>query len=255
VLRPGARIGVIAPSGRYDPDRLEAGLTVLRGWGYVPCLGKHLGRAHRYLAGTDAERLLDLSWGLCNSALDAVWAVRGGYGLTRVLDQVPWERVRNPVIGFSDVTALLVAAWQRRGISGVHGPVLHNLAEVDEASRERLRQLLSGEIEERMIGGNLCVIADLCGTPDQLDASGGALLLEDLAEPAYKVDRMLTRLRRSGVFEGVTELRLGRFLNCPTPEGVELADVLRDSVPSSIPIVDGFPVGHGPENHAFRFGR
>lgn len=234
---------------------MERGLEVLRAWGYEPVFGRHLRGAHRYLAGTDDERLLDVQWALSSGSVEAVWAVRGGFGLTRILDRIDWESVENPVIGFSDLTALLVASWQRRGISGVHGPVLHNLAEVDDASRGRLRAVLSGEETERQLGGNLCVLADLCGTPDQLVASGGSLLVEDLAEPAYKIDRMLTRLARSGALDGVTELRVGRFLNCKAPEGVAIPEVIRDSVPARIPIVEGFAVGHGEENHAFRFGR
>ena len=255
MLRPGARIGVVAPSGRFDPARLDRGLEVLRSWGYEPVPGRHLHAAHGYLAGRDEERLADLEWALQDPGLEAFWAARGGYGLTRLLDRVDWGAARNPAIGFSDLTALLVASWQRAGISGVHGPVLHNLAEVDEASREALRSLLAGERPgERLVGGNLCVLADLCGTPDQLDARGRALLLEDVGEPAYKVDRMLTRLRRAGVFEGVTEVRFGAFLGCPAPEGVELDEVLREGVPAGLPVRLGWPVGHGEENHAFRYG-
>ena len=184
-----------------------------------------------------------------------MWAARGGYGITRLLDRLDWSAVRNPAIGFSDVTALLVASWQRRGISGVHGPVLHNLAEVSEGSRERLAEVLAGGRAERLVGGNLCVLADLCGTGDQLDASGQVLVLEDLAEPVYKLDRMLTRLRRAGVFEGVVEVRLGQFLRCPAPDGVVVAEVIREGIPSAIPVLEDQPIGHGEDNHAFRYGR
>ncbi len=144
LLSPGARVGVFAPSGNYDPERLERGMDLIRHWGLRPVLSPGMGRRHRYLAGTDEERLADLRWALEDPELQGAWLARGGYGLARLLAGVRWGQVvARPVIGFSDATALFSGLWARSAGIPVHGPVLHSLADhTDPGSREATRALL-----------------------------------------------------------------------------------------------------------------
>src|SRR5262249_34331123 len=149
-------------------------------WGYEPVRGPHLGRTHRYLAGTTEERTEDLRWALESDDLDAVWFARGGYGTVHCLEGIDWDAVQHrPVIGFSDATALFSAMRAEQRGTGVPGPVLHSLADhADDASRAWLRALLAGEplpplagrtlvgpeefrVSGPLVGGNLCVLASL----------------------------------------------------------------------------------------------
>jgi muramoyltetrapeptide carboxypeptidase len=275
-LPQSAKIGVFAPSGVFNEERFEAGLEIIRGWGFEPVLAPNVGKRHRYLAGSDQERLEDLVWALTERSLAASWMVRGGYGLTRLLVKVPWERAINrPVLGFSDGTALHVALRQSAGIHGVHAPVIHSLSSSSVASREALQRLLqegvlpnlvghklsggeSGKVFAPVVGGNLCMLSAMCGTRWQLDAAGSILLLEEINEPPYKVDRMINQLRMSGVMDGVVGVALGSFTGTEPPEGEGwsteelLLDLLSDL---SVPIIAGLPVGHSADNFPFVFGK
>ncbi|MCB9743288.1 MAG: LD-carboxypeptidase [Alphaproteobacteria bacterium] len=272
-LRPHARVGLFAPSHPYDAARMAASVELLLSWGLVPVPAPNLGSRWRHFAGTDAQRLEDLTWALTNPRLDGAWMVRGGSGLPRLLDEVPWDQVpERMVIGFSDGTALLAALRARANLAGVHGPVAYNVSEhVDEASRQHLKRLIfgarsaqlpgrplrKGSVEAPVVGGNLCVLASLCGTPHQLDARGCILLLEEVSEPPYKIDRMLEQLRQAGVFEGVLGVALGSFTGCAVPEGADYSvqTLFLEAVEHlGVPVVTGLPVGHGVENHAFFHG-
>jgi muramoyltetrapeptide carboxypeptidase len=272
MLRPGARIAVVSPSAVYDPARLEAGIATIASWGYEPVKAPHLGRTHRYLAGTTAERAADLVWALESPDVEAVWFARGGYGTVQCLDAIDWTALEDrPVIGFSDASALFAAMRVHGVATAVHGPVLHSLASfADAASQARLKALLAGEPQPRLagrtlvgpaefratgplVGGNLCVLASLCGTPWALEAAGAVVLLEEVGELPYKVDRLLTQLVSSGAFAGVRGFALGTFLGAHAPQGADwsVRDVVAEVLgPLGAPIVDGLPIGHGPENHA-----
>jgi muramoyltetrapeptide carboxypeptidase len=225
------------------------------------------------MAGTDSERLADLTWALTAPDLDAAWMARGGYGLTRLLSGLDFSDVANrPVIGFSDGTALQVALLQEAGLQAVHGPVLHSLAgHTDKRSRQILRDLLAGRgtagLRGRVlvpgsaagpvVGGNLCLIAATCGTPWQLRAQGCLLLLEEIGEPAYRLDRLLQQLKSAGVLDGVRGVGLGALKDCRIPDGLgcTVEDLFLDHLaPLGVPVVAGLPFGHGPENHAWVHG-
>ncbi len=271
MLRPGARVAVISPSGISNPERLWRGIAELEAWGFRPELLPHARREHRYLAGTDAERASDL-FRAFSGDYDAVWMARGGYGLSRLVGNVNWEELAPvPFFGFSDGTVLL-NALAARGRPAIHAPVLHALASHnDEATRTWLRALLhghaeawfpartvrAGEAEGRLVGGNLCVLATLCGTPLQLDARGAVVLLEDLGEVPYKLDRLLVQLRDSGALAGARAILLGDFLDAAPPPGAPwtLDEVFAEVLgPLRIPIVAGLPIGHGRTNLAVPLG-
>jgi muramoyltetrapeptide carboxypeptidase len=275
-LSKSARIGVFAPSGVFNEERFEAGLEIIRGWGFEPVLAPNVGKRHRYLAGSDQDRRDDLVWALTDSTLDAAWMVRGGYGLTRLLAGVPWERaVNRPVLGFSDGTALHVALRQCSGVQGIHAPVIHSLSSTNQASQEALRRLLQEGVVPDLpgrvlsdgqmvvepapvVGGNLCLLSAMCGTRWQLDATSSILLLEEVNEPPYKVDRMINQLRMSGVLDGVVGVAYGSFTGTSSPDeaawSVEqlLVELLSDL---SVPLIGGLPVGHSDDNFPFVFGK
>ncbi len=257
----------------FRPEALDAGVAVLASWGYRPARLPGVGATSRYLAGPDSVRRADLEAAF-SGAWDAVWMARGGYGLTRLLAALDLDRLAPvPFFGFSDGTALLdpLAA---RGRPAVHAPVLTSLAtHVDDASRERLRALLAGEgcaplvgtplcgpvtpVEGTLRGGNLCMLASLCGTPWQPRLDGAILLLEEVGEAPYRIDRMVTQLRAAGVLDGVRGVALGTFTGAVAPDGADwsVEDVLRDLfAPLGVPVVAGLPVGHGTSNAAIVLG-
>lgn len=275
-LGPGARVGVFAPSGAFDGGRLERGLELVRAWGFHPVLAPGLAAGGAaslaYLAADDPARLADATWALTHPDLDAAWMVRGGYGLTRLFEHLPWAEVDDrPVVGFSDGTVLHVGLWQRSRRSGVHGPVLTSLADTDPEDLACLRALLSGRpggpwpgralvpgaARGPLVGGNLCMLASTCGTTAQLDARGSVLFLEEVGEAPYRLDRMLTQLRGAGVFDGVEAVVVGQLEGTRWPDdAATTADaLLRDRLgPLGVPVVVDAPMGHGRRNRAFLVG-
>ena len=275
LLKPGARVAVVSPSGIHDRGRLARGLERIREWGLEPVLGQHAEARFRYTAGTVAQRAVDLCWALTDPGVDAVWFTRGGFGTVHLLEAVPWESLDGrPVIGFSDATALF-SAMAVRGVGGaVHGPVLHSLVDhPDDRSRARLRRLLlegggevlpgrqvagpTASVEGPLVGGNLCVLASLAGTPYAPSADGSILLLEEIGERPYQVDRLLTQLARSGGLDGVRGVALGDFIapRHPADADIDMTEVLCDLLaPLGVPVVAGLPIGHGAANAAVQLG-
>ncbi|MFK7929900.1 MAG: LD-carboxypeptidase [Myxococcota bacterium] len=267
MLRQGARIGLIATSHRYFDEPYAAGKAWLESQGYK-WVEFGLGEPHRYFASTDEQRLSGLVQAFTDPQIDAVWAIRGGSGVTRLLPHVNIEAFRPvPLIGFSDLTPLLDRLG-RAGRPAIHGPVVHSLGRTDADSLAHLADLLAGRstaplvgatmvpgrVTAPIVGGNLCMVASTCGTPDQLDGSGRIVLLEEIGETPYKVDRMLTQLVQAGVFRGVAGVALGQFTGCAPPKGVDwtlhhvFAEHLSDL---GVPVVTDLPIGHGAQNRAF----
>jgi muramoyltetrapeptide carboxypeptidase len=275
MLSEGSRVAVVAPAGVFKPERLQAGVELITSWGLEVVAGRNLHAASRYTAGTVQQRLSDLTWALTAADIDAVWFARGGYGTAQLLPHIPWSQCDGrPVIGFSDATALLTA-MERVGVGGgIHGPVLHSLADHTGADSVAAlkRMLLEGgsywlkgrhlcgphrAVQGRLVGGNLCVLASLAGTPWSLRAQGAIVVLEDINEPAYKLDRLISQLRASGSFDGAVGIALGEFTDCPVPSSADwtLDDVLIELLsPLGLPVISGLPVGHGSRNRPWQVG-
>ena len=265
-------IAVVAPSHPFDPARLKQGMAFAASEGWNVRALPNIQAPHLHLAGTDEHRASLLTEALTAPEYSAVWMARGGSGLTRILGQLPYTDLPDRlVIGFSDVTALLVALHAQRGGHLVHGPVLHSLHELTPAALGHLHSLLEGgetaplegstlregHASGPLVGGNLTVLAAMCGTPWQLDARGGILFLEDVGEPAYRIDRSIQQLRSAGVLEGVVGIALGAFSGCTTPpdRSWTLTEVLLDALePCGVPIVADLPFGHIEDNHALPYG-
>ena len=224
-------------------------------------------------ASSDAQRLDQLQHALSAPEFGAVWIARGGYGLTRILDALQLDRVQpRPVIGFSDVTALFSLLHMAGLGPCVHGPVLHSLPITGEDSLQHLWALLRGDpveplggrswvpgtVEADLVGGNLCLLAATCGTSAQLDATDQILVLEEVGEHPYRVDRMLQQLASAGVFQGVAGIAVGDLSSCRPPDDADwtLRDVLMDHVGHlGVPVLGDLPIGHGARNHAFVWGQ
>ena len=279
-LRPGDRVRLVAASSALDrSEGLLAGLEVLRSWGLAiegdPAA--LLERRWGYMAGRDEQRRADLSVAAAGQESPALLAcVRGGWGSARLLEERP-AAAANWLLGFSDVTSLLFdRVAQGRG-GGVHGPLLTTLAAEPQWSRERLRALLFGEpvaplqgeswrggcAEGPLLVANLTVATHLLGTPHMPALKGAILVLEDVGEAPYRIERMLTHWRLCGALQQLAGLAFGSFSGCEEADGDDrppercfsLEQVLRErSGDLGIPVLAGLPVGHTAGNAALPLG-
>ncbi|MEU6688051.1 LD-carboxypeptidase [Streptomyces sp. NPDC046832] len=272
-LAPGARVAVVAPSGPVPEERLQAGLDVLRGWDLDPVAASHvLARDPQlpYLAGTDAQRAADLQAAWCDPSVAAVLCARGGYGAQRMVDLLDWEAMRTagPKVfaGFSDVTVLHQAFATRLGLVTLYGPAAAGVdflkhARAQEHMRATLFEpesvrtltaaspggtaLVPGRARGVTLGGCLSLLASDLATPHaHPGARGGLLLIEDVGESPYRLDRYLTQLLRSGWLDGVAGIVLGSWEGCGPYEAVRAvwADRLGGL---GVPVVEEFGFGHG----------
>ncbi len=281
-LEKGDLVAVISPSGPISEDRLENGIKHMESLGFpVLHLPGYLSPTD-YLAGSDERRLAELRAVAERDDVRAVFAARGGYGLMRLLGQLPYRLLSDKPklwIGFSDITALHAALNRRAGLLTVHGPNLGSLPDAPETVRENLFALLGGvspprplfpkpaacwrpgKARGRLIPGNLSILTRLVGTPFFPDLSGAILAIEDVGEAAYRVDRMLTHLELAGALDRIAGLVLGRF----TMDGLTEADrgrheglirkrVLELADARRLPVLGDAPFGHVDENHPLPFG-
>jgi muramoyltetrapeptide carboxypeptidase len=231
---------LVSPSGPVRPERIEAGVVMLKSWGLDVRYAPGALDRHGYLAGLDDARLSGLNSALRDPEVRAVICTRGGYGAQRIVDGLDAAALRDDpklLVGFSDITALQLAVWRHARLASVYAPMA---AWSDErtgtASAESLcSAIMTGAdvvlharpdeetsavrvdgppVTGTLIGGNLCMIASTIGTQDMPDLGGAILLIEDVDEPPYKVDRMLTQLRRSRALRGIVGVAVGQFTRC-----------------------------------------
>ena len=275
-LTAGARVAMISPSGPLQgPHELERAVATAESLGWEVQVGQHALRRTGYFAGDDAQRGDDLLDALQDDRIDGIWCLRGGYGAARLLPRLSVEllqRFPKALLGYSDITALH-AAWQHAGLVSYHGPTAR--APLSDFSRDSLvralqtgtdscgaaldaRVVRGGHATGRLVGGNLALLSSLCGTPWTVDGRGAIVVLEDVGEATYRLDRMLTQLRLAGVFDGCVGVAVGHWTDCPdtTDDGTrtveaivtELADALQ------VPTLQGIPVGHISDQWTVPFG-
>ncbi len=275
-LRPGDTLGFVAPSSPVKTlDSVDKCVEAARAKGYKVVVGESCKSAHGYLAGDDRMRADDLNRMFADDAIDGIVAIRGGYGAPRILPMLDYGlAARHPKLlaGYSDITALHIAYGQKSGLITMHAPmpstewIADNFDSFTEAglwraltSTEPLGPLpnppeypvetLNGGIARgRLVGGNLCLIAALNGTPWEIDARGAILVLEDVGEYIDRLDRLLTTLRLSGKFDQSVGVVLGGFTDCK-PEypdrSLTLRQVIEEVVlPSGKPVISGYMIGH-----------
>jgi muramoyltetrapeptide carboxypeptidase len=299
-LKPGGTIGLIAPSGApRDPEAIDRAVAYLNNRGYEVRVFPHARNRYGYLAGRDQDRLADLHAAFADSTVDAVLCIRGGYGTTRIIEQIDLDLIRdNPKIfcGFSDITALGMIFWQKCGLVNFNGPMAASTFSLEPVSSfceesfwrtvtstsppgsiwqgrsdRDYRVVCEGTATGPLVGGNLSLVAAAAGTDYALDARGAIVILEDVDERAYRMDRMLTQLLSSGAFDGAVGVVFGR--NVPDPSEREreataiaaglprqttgfppepnwdreplLDEVIHDRLSSlGIPVMLGLPFGH-----------
>ena len=275
MLPSGARVAVIAPAGIPTREELEAGVSLLKDWGYDVVEGRHLYARHRYNAGTVSERAADLAWALTDPAVDGVWLARGGYGCAHCLGHLPATMpTARVLVGCSDATALLTALHERGHTRLIHGPMLESLASrVDEETRQGIRGLLTGSeapairvrqlcgptgsVSGSLVGGNLTVLASMVGTPWAMRGTGAIVMLEDVGEAAYRLDRYVMQLLAGGVLAGARAIVLGEFTRCSVPKDASftILDVMRDLLaPLGVPVFTGAEFAHGTRNLCWNYG-
>lgn len=264
-------IRIISPSGAIDPEYIKGATERLLSLGFAVTEGRHSRGACGRFAATDEERLQDLHEALADPTVDAILCSRGGYGLQRIIDRV--GEIRKPIIGFSDITEL----HQLSAIShqpSVHSIMCKHLATLPTDSDPFLRTIEAlqgkpldyklpmhklnrcGEVTAPIIGGNLSVLYGLQGTPFGLQPSAFShqeplLLIEDVGERHYHIDRMMNNLRMSGVLEQLSGLIVGQFTDCeddPLMGETVYETIARYAAEYDYPVVFGFPAGHEEYN-------
>lgn len=272
-LKIGDSIGIIAPAGPVTPSEIRPGIDLLESAGFKTVVSPNLYERRDYLAGDDETRLQDLYGMFEDPDVKAVICARGGYGTLRLLRKIDFNRIRRHpklFVGYSDITALLWAFYHMAELVTFHGPTIKDLHNNNLQNLENLFSLITsdrpfsldipqgviireGHATGRLLGGNLCLICHLLGTPLMPSLEGAILFIEEKREPLYRIDRMMTHLRLSGRLEGLTGLMVGDFTECGDKEDVYriVAETLSEK---DIPVLGGLPIGHGAENTALPIG-
>ena len=266
-LTSGARVALIAPAGPLQKaEDLPRALENVRTLGWNAVVAAHAEDRIGYLAGNDRDRLSDINRALRDPDIDALWCLRGGYGIIRILSGIDYDAIsRAPkvIIGYSDITALHAAVQRKCELITYHGPTAREplsdfsrdsfqravVAQTDSCgTAPRAREINPGAAEGRLVGGNLAVLASLCGTSFMPDLTDGILVLEDINEPVYRIDRMLQQLKLSGALNGCKAIAFGECVKCPDDAGGGgrpfddvLGEVAREL---RVPCVAGIPIGH-----------
>jgi muramoyltetrapeptide carboxypeptidase len=272
-LKTGDTIGIAAPAGPFATDLFERGMATLKDMGFKVHIPEAVFQREGFLAGSDETRADVINTLFADPAIGGIFCARGGYGSTRVLPYLDWKAIRRHpkvFVGFSDITVLHCLFLARAGLVTFHGPMGTTLATATEDSLAALQQALMvdtpvdlmpsaaavlhhGEASGNVMGGNLTLLCHLAGTPYQPSFDGCLLFVEDITEAPYRIDRMLVQMTLAGCFEGVAGLILGQFTDCGNTE--EIHDVfMRTFGPLGIPVVAGFPIGHGEENATLPIG-
>lgn len=277
-LRKGDRIRIVAPAGKVQKDKLMPGIDLLQDAGYEVVIGKHVfGREFQY-SGTDQQRAADVQEALNDQQTKAIVCARGGYGTVRIIEKLDFSPLlKNPkwLVGFSDIT-ILHCVFNHLGIASIHGAMPAFFQEKGKPSRSflSLMELLStgksqvepgphplnryGVCSGELVGGNLSLIYSLQGTPWQLSTTGKILLLEDLSEYYYHLDRMMQNLRLAGQLKGLAGLVVGGFTEMKdneSPYGKTAYEIIHEAVADySFPVVFDFPSGHIPKNFPLMLG-
>ena len=277
-LQKGDTIGITCPAGYMQKQKATACIHTLQRWGYEVMVGKTLGSGSRnYFSGTDEERRDEFQAMLDDPTIKAILCGRGGYGVGRIIDQLDFTRFKkNPkwIIGFSDITVLHAHLISRLGIASLHAPMASAFNHGNNKYIKAFKDAIAGAKADysckghsfnrpgtataTLVGGNLSLLAHLCGTGSDIATRGRILFIEDIGEYTYNIDRMLYQLKRSGKLDKLAGLIVGGFTDMKDTErpfGKTVYEVIREIVaPYTYPVCYGFPVSHGKENLALKVG-
>ncbi len=271
-LIKGDTIAIMGMAGAMrDPKILSGFIQIMEQQGFNVSVGQTVNKTYGYLSGSDEERANEFNDFVANSNVKAILFIKGGWGCGRVLDKIDYPQLKkNPkiILGFSDMTSLLNAIYQKTGLITFHGPVgnsswekfsLNSFQDIvcrggDSFQKPELPQLQlfstwqNGKATGELIGGNLTVFCSLLGTPYWPSCAGKILFLEETHEEPYRIDRMLNSLRLAGVFDEVSGIIFGQFNDCNAEKPLEsftLEEVVRHQLKGySFPVIWGAPIGH-----------
>lgn len=279
-LQPGDTIGITCPAGYMPAENAAMAIRTLQNEGYEVMVGKTLGsRSRNYFSGTDTERRNELQAMMDEAGIKAILFGRGGYGVSRIIDQLDFTAFQKKpkwLIGFSDITVLHAHCNRKLHIATLHAPMAaaFNDAKHRHPYVSSLLKVLKGEkttyttkahrynreglAEGELIGGNLTLLAHLCGTGSAPVTQNKILFIEDVGEYLYNIDRMLIQLKRSGMLDDLAALIVGGFTECKDTErpfGKKVYEIIRDQVSEyNYPVCFQFPVSHTPKNYALMCG-
>lgn len=270
-LQNGDKVAIVSPASAVNPDFVDGAARMLEQWGYGPVIGTHCKGRKGYYSGTLEERLADFREALLNPEIKAILCSRGGYGAVHLIEHISLDEVRDNakwLIGFSDISALH-ALFNRAGVASIHASMAKHLTQHDrnDHCNTALHNILQGEfpvykteahnlnrigrVQGTLVGGNLAVLGGLVGTDIDLLQGDKVLFIEDIAEPIYKVERLLYNLRLSGVLPRLKGLIVGRFTQYdePNANGETMYGMISEMVaPYDFPVAYNFPIGHIEEN-------
>lgn len=278
-LTRGSVIGITCPAGYVPQERVSFAIEVLRAWGFEVKIGKTIGSEHHYFSGTDEERLADLQQMLDDPEIDAILMGRGGYGVSRIIDDINWAKFRfNPkwICGFSDITALHSHIQANFQIPTLHSPMCGAFTP-DTANAGHIKRLYASLIGESqhyhtasqpynrtgsgegiLVGGNLALLAHMVGSSSDIDTAGKILFIEDIGEHLYKMDRMMLTLKRAGKLANIKGLIVGGLTemeDTTRPFGQTVEEIIFSNVAEyNYPVCFGFPAGHQEDNHTLTLG-
>ncbi|TYR74355.1 LD-carboxypeptidase [Rossellomorea vietnamensis] len=277
-LKKGDQVAIIAPAGPADKEQLTQGKRVLEEMGLDVVLGRHVFDVEDDIETLDQKRLSDLHEAFRNPAISGIFCANGGFGTARIAPMIDYAMIkRNPKIfwGYSDITYLLNAIQKFSDLVTFHGPMVASDLNDEERTRETessilslftgepltydsrrspLNPITSGTGEGRLVGGNLTLLTNGLGTPYQVNADEAILLIEEVQEPAFKVNLMLTHLQQAGVFDTIKGVVVGHFQAEPD-EYKNIKKVLQDFFArASFPVVENFQIGHCQPNYGVPLG-
>ena len=284
-LKKGDLIGITCPSGHISLDECKSAINKMQEWGFDIRVGNTVGATDFTFAGTDEERARDLQEMLDDPSINAIMLGRGGYGAVRIIDKIDFTKFkRKPkwIIGFSDATVFHLHINHNYGIATLHSKMCNSFP--DDFSKadptqidsiDSIRQCLIGEkmnykapvnVNNRygegkgtLIGGNLSILQEMCGSVSAIETTGKILFIEDVGEYLYKIDGMLWNLKRSGKLKDLKGLIVGGFRIKPDDPGDEFGKTVYEMVMEKVteynyPVCFDFPVGHIKENYALKCG-
>lgn len=278
-LKQDDTIGMICPSGYMPLEKAQKCIDTLQQWGFKIQVGKTPGHQFNYFSGTDEERLNDLQQMLDDSTIKAIFCARGGYGLSRVIDAINFDKfTQHPkwIIGYSDITLLHAHIYSNYNIACLHAPMAAAFNEIDESEEyiQSIFKSLTGKHQSytivstafnkkgicrgELVGGNLSLLAHIIGTKSDINTKNKILFIEDIGEYKYNIDRMLMQLKRAGKLNELAGLIVGSFneiKDTTIPFGQAIEEMIFDKIKEySYPVCFDFPVGHVKENYALKIG-
>ncbi len=278
-LKPGDTIGILCPAGYMPYEKASTAIETLKEWGFKVVAGKTLGNQYNYFSGTDEERLADLQHMLDDDHINAILCARGGYGMGRIIDALNFKKFKkNPkwIIGFSDITVLHNHLYSNFKIASLHAPMAAAFNDGENKNpyilslydaligRKATYSAIGHEYNQKgkaigiLVGGNLSLLAHICGSSSDINTEKKILFIEDVGEYIYNVDRMLYQLKRSGKLDDLAGLIVGKFSDMKDttiPFGQSTEEVICNIVKDfNYPVCFGFPVSHDKENYALKTG-